>query len=154
MQEELLAVQKQYRAADMARLKLEDEVRAMQDRIESLRSLSKEREAALVQQLQTFRKTADKSSVSVRVLFFGFFFWSLLILSSPTATLKQPNLALAHKTNIALPHSHRFPVSGSRPRLPTYHRPSKRGPHRSINSRSSSKTLMRRTRKRTKIWML
>jgi chromosome segregation ATPase len=45
-------------------LKHEDEVKAMQDRIESLRFLSKEREAALVQQLQTFRKTADKSSVS------------------------------------------------------------------------------------------
>ena len=68
VQEELLAVQKQYRAADMARLKHEDEVKAMQDRIESLRSLSKEREAALVQQLQTFRKTADKSSVSVSIL--------------------------------------------------------------------------------------
>ena len=67
VQKELLAVQKQFRAADMARLKHEDEVRAMKDRNESLRSLSKEREAALVQQLQTFRKTADKSSVSVRV---------------------------------------------------------------------------------------
>ena len=73
VQEELLAVQKKYRAADMARLKSEDEIVAMNDRIESLRALSKEREAALVQQLQTFRKTADKSSVTVRlILFYGY----------------------------------------------------------------------------------
>ena len=65
LQAELLAAQKLQRTADTARLRLEDEVKAGQDRLESQRALSKEREAALVQQLKTFRRTADESTVSV-----------------------------------------------------------------------------------------
>ena len=65
LQKELLAAQKSHREADSARLRLEDEVRAGQDRLESQRALSKERESALVQQLQTFRRTADESNISV-----------------------------------------------------------------------------------------
>ena len=65
LQEELQAAQKLQRTADTARLRLEDEVKAGQDRLESQRALSKEREAALVQQLKTFRRTADESTVSV-----------------------------------------------------------------------------------------
>lgn len=65
LQQELLAAQKLHRAADAARLRLQDEVKAGEDRLESHRALSKERESALVKQLQIFRKTADESNISV-----------------------------------------------------------------------------------------
>ena len=48
-------------------MKSKDELEAMSDRMKSRKTLANEREAALVQQLQTYRKAVDDTSQSVSV---------------------------------------------------------------------------------------
>ena len=78
---ELNDVQKEYRLSQMNLMKSKDELEALSDRMKSMKMLANEREAALVQQLQTYRKTVDDTSQSVRFcnffFFFFFFFFSL-----------------------------------------------------------------------------
>jgi hypothetical protein len=62
--QELLKLQKMYRECNMNLIKKTDEVEALNDRMNSAKLLSKEREAALVQQLQTYRQTSKDTTTS------------------------------------------------------------------------------------------
>ena len=86
---ELNDVQKEYRISQMNLMKSKDELEALSDRMKSMKMLANEREAALVQQLQTYRKTVDDTSQSVRCYFF--ILLSFFFLFSPFLSPTQKN---------------------------------------------------------------
>ena len=67
--QKLLKAQAQYRDSHLSCMQKEDELNAMKDRIQSVQVLAKEREAALVQQLQTYRKTSNDTTTSAEHAF-------------------------------------------------------------------------------------
>ena len=67
--QKLLKAQSQYRDSHLSCMQKEDELNAMKDRIQSVQVLAKEREAALVQQLQTYRKTSNDTTTSAEHAF-------------------------------------------------------------------------------------
>ena len=63
-QQAMIENQQKYRSCHLQLIQKTDELDAMQDRLNSSKILGKEREAALVQQLQTYRKTSNDTTTS------------------------------------------------------------------------------------------